>query len=224
MIKAEKLTFSYTGAAPYVLKNLDFEVGDGEYVSIVGDNGSGKSTLVKLILKFAKPTGGVIETQARCIGYVPQRSEAAGAGFPITVREMLDYYRRLLKIRDRSVVLESLAQAGLSDKADVLLCSLSGGQSQKALIARALMGEPDLLVLDEPSTGVDAGSRKDIYAILRRLNKEKGITIVSVEHNLTAAVSNSTLIYHMSGGRGHSCTPKQFSQEFTGINPDKPEA
>ena len=217
MINAENLSFSYTGAPPYVLRGLNFTLRDGEYVSVVGDNGSGKSTLIRLVLKLLRPTGGVIGTTAKRIGYVPQKSDAAHGGFPVTVREMLDSYRHLLRLRDRAVVGESLRQVGLEEFAGALMGTLSGGQSQKAMIARALMGNPDLLVLDEPSTGVDTPSQKEIYGLIKRLNNERGITIVSVEHNLVAAISNSTLIYHMDGGRGHMCTPKQFASEFAGL-------
>jgi zinc transport system ATP-binding protein len=82
------------------------------------------------------------------------------------------------------------------------------------LIARALLGEPDLLILDEPSTGVDAGSQKEIYGILKTINEEKKITVVSVEHNLDAAISNSTLIFHLTEGRGHLCSPRQYKSEY----------
>jgi len=217
MIRAENLHFSYTGAAPYILKGLSLHVAKGEYVSVVGDNGSGKSTLVKLILKLLRPSGGSIETAASRPGYVPQRYEAGHSGFPITVYEMLDSYRHLLKLKDREIIKESLDQVGLSAYAGALMGTLSGGQSQKILIARALMGNPELLILDEPSTGVDAGSQKEIYGIIKELNKSKGITIISVEHNLLAAVSNSTLIYHLAGGHGHMCTPEQYAAEYTGI-------
>lgn len=216
MIRADNLYFSYTGSAPWTLDSVNLELGDSEYVSVVGDNGSGKSTLVKLLLKFLKPTSGRIETSAKRIGYVPQRHEAGNAGFPITVYEMLDSYRHLLKLKGRNVIKESLEQVGLTDFSDALMGTLSGGQSQKILIARALMGNPDLLVLDEPSTGVDTGSQKEIYGIIKKLNKEKGITIVSVEHNLVAAISNSTLIYHLTGGHGHICTTAQYAAEYTG--------
>lgn len=218
MIKAENLYFSYTGTKPYIIRGLNLELKDGEYVSVVGDNGSGKSTLIRLILKLIKPTSGSIETTAVRTGYVPQKNDGNHAGFPITVNEMLDSYRHLLKIKGKNVIAESLRQVGLTDYAGALMGTLSGGQSQKILIARALMGSPDLLILDEPSTGVDAGSQKEIYSIIKRLNKEKGITIVSVEHNLVAAISNSTQIYHIAGGHGHICTPTQFSVELTGIN------
>lgn len=92
--------------------------------------------------------------------------------------------------------------------------TLSGGQNQKILIARALMGNPDLLTLDEPSTGVDINSQKEIYGFIKKINKEKGITIVSVEHNLNAAISNLTLIYHLTGGQGHLCTPQKYAAEY----------
>ncbi len=217
MIKAENMYFSYTGAAPYVLSGLSLHLAKGEYVSVVGDNGSGKSTFVKLILRFLKPTAGSIETAAARIGYVPQRHEAGHAGFPITVYEMLNSYRHLLKLKSKDVIKESLRQVGLSDYSGALMGTLSGGQSQKILIARALMGNPDLLILDEPSTGVDDGSQKEIYGIIKRLSTEKGLTIVSVEHNLVAAISNSTGIYHLSGGHGHMCTPSQYAAEYTGL-------
>ena len=218
MIKAENLYFSYTGASPYILRGLNLELKDGEYVSVVGDNGSGKSTLIKLILRLVKPTSGSIETTAVKTGYVPQKNDGAHAGFPITVFEMLDSYRHLLKIKRKDIITESLRQVGLSDFSGALMGTLSGGQSQKILIARALMGNPDLLILDEPSTGVDAGSQKEIYGIIKKLNAEHGITIISVEHNLVAAISNSTQIYHLDSGHGHICTPAQFSAEITGIN------
>jgi len=204
--------FSYTGAAPFVLDGIDLEVRRGEYVSVVGDNGSGKTTLMRLALKMLKPSSGSIKTSAVRTGYVPQRVRT-DMGFPITVFEMLNSYRKLLKIRDKGVIDESLALVGMEGFRGALTSTLSGGQNQKTLIARALIGEPDLLVLDEPSTGIDSGSREDIYRILRGL-KNKGITVVSVEHNLTAAVSNSTHIYHLSGGHGHICTPRRYADEF----------
>lgn len=223
MIKAENLYYSYTGSNPFVLKGLNIELKEGEYVSIVGDNGSGKSTLVRLILRLIKPTRGSIETAAKRTGYVPQKSDFNHSGFPITVFEMLESYRRIIKIKNKDIVHESLNMVGLNGFSGALMGTLSGGQGQRALIARALMGSPDLLILDEPSTGVDASSQREIYSIIRKLNQEQGITIVSVEHNLVAAISNSTLIYHLDGGQGHMCTPSQFALEFTGLNSLKQE-
>jgi zinc transport system ATP-binding protein len=214
MISAKGLYFSYTGAAPYILNGIDFDILAGEYISVVGDNGSGKTTLMRLILKMIRACSGSIESRAKMTGYVPQRNNGAESGFPITVHEMLNSYRKLLKVKDKNVVSENLKLVGMDGFESALTKNLSGGQSQKTLIARALMGAPDLLVLDEPSTGIDAASRQDIYRILRDINRNKGITIISVEHNLQAAVSNSTRIYHLAGGHGHICTPAQYTAEY----------
>lgn len=218
MIKAENLYFSYTGSSPFILNGIDLDIENGEYVSVVGDNGCGKSTLMKLLLKFLKPTRGSIVINTRRIGYVSQKNESANSGFPITVYEMLNSYRRILKIKDKTIIDESLRQVGLSEFSGALMGTLSGGQSQKAFIARAIMGKPDLLILDEPSAGVDMESQKEIYALLKRLNTENGITIISVEHNLDAAISNSTQIFHLSHGQGHICSPSQYADEYLNSN------
>lgn len=214
MITAENLSFSYTGSPPFVLDDINLEIHAGEYVSVVGENGCGKSTLMRLILKFIKPTKGIIMSKAQRIGYVPQRNDFSNSNFPITVYEMLNSYRKLLKVKDHDIITENLKLVGMSSFKDALMGTLSGGQSQKILMARALIGDPDLLILDEPSTGVDINSQKEIYEFLKRINQEMGITIVSVEHNLDAAISNSTLIYHLLGGQGHLCTPRQYVDEY----------
>ncbi len=223
MIKAENLSFSYTGAAPFVLKGIDLNIRQGEYVSVVGENGCGKSTLMRLILKFIKPTEGTITSEARRIGYVPQKNDFSNSNFPITVYEMLNSYRKLLKIKNKDILTKNLEKVGMSGFSGALMGTLSGGQTQKILIARALIGDPDLLILDEPSTGVDIGSQKEIYGFLREMNRENQITVVSVEHNLDAAVSNSTLIYHLVNGQGHLCSPKQYADEYLKRN-DKDDA
>jgi zinc transport system ATP-binding protein len=214
LVTAENLSFSYTGIKPYILDSIDLHIKDGEYVSVVGENGSGKSTLVKLMLKFIKPISGTITTQSMRIGYVPQRSDFTNAGFPITVHEMLHSYRKLLKVKNKEAVSENLERFGLLPFTGSLMGTLSGGQFQKALIARALIGDPDLLILDEPSTGVDADSQTEIYTLIKKLNTADGKTIISVEHNLIAAIANSTLIYHLANGKGHFCTPQNYADEY----------
>lgn len=213
-IETNELYFSYTSLPPYLLNGINLEIKDGDYVSILGENGCGKSTLMKLILGFLKPTKGTIVIQTKRIGYVPQKNDFSNSSFPITVYEMLNAYRKLLKIKNKEVISDVLQKVGMNPFSDSLMGTLSGGQSQKILIARALMGNPDLLILDEPSTGVDVGSQKEIYHFLTSINKKNGITIVSVEHNLDAAISNSTLIYHLSNGKGHLCTPGKYTAEF----------
>lgn len=214
IITAEDLYFSYTGAAPYLLDHLALHIPDGDYVSVVGDNGSGKTTLMRLILGFLKPTSGRIVLTAKRIGYVPQRNDFSNAAFPITVFEALDSYRRLIGLKDRSAIDDSLKQVNMAEHKNALMGTLSGGQAQKILLARAIMGRPELMILDEPSTGVDMNSQEEIYAFIKRLNTQSGLTIVSVEHNLDAAISNSTSIFHMTNGHGHMCTPRQFLEEF----------
>lgn len=214
MIEANNLFFSYNGSPPYVLSGINLEINNGEYVSVLGANGSGKSTLMRLILKFLKPNRGSILVQTNKIGYVPQRNDFSNSDFPITVYETLNSYRRLLKVKNKDIIEETLEQVGMSNFASALMGTLSGGQSQKILIARSLIGDPDLLILDEPSTGVDINSQREIYSFLKKINKERGITVVSVEHNLDAAISNSSLIYHLMDGHGHLCTPQKYADEF----------
>ena len=214
MIRSENLCFSYNGSAQYILDNISLYIKDGEYVSILGENGSGKSTLIKLMLKLLKPTRGTIVCDTRRIGYVPQKNDFSNAQFPITVYEMLNSYRKLLRIKGKNDIIESLNWVRMSEYKDALVGTLSGGQCQKIFIARALIGNPQLLILDEPSTGVDANSQKEIYGFIKKVNSENGITIVSVEHNLDAAMKNSTLIYHLSAGHGHLCTPQKYINEF----------
>lgn len=216
MIQAKNLCFSYSGSPPYLLDRVNLEFPDGEYVSVMGENGCGKSTLMRLILKFLKPTKGTIDSRAKKIGYVPQRNDFSNANFPITVCEMLNSYRRLLKIKDKGVIETQLERVGMTGYRGALVGTLSGGQTQKVLIARALMGDPDLLILDEPSTGVDLRSQREIYGFLKRLNRDRGITVVSVEHNLEAAVANSTRIYHLQSGHGHLCSPENYAAEYLG--------
>ena len=105
---------------------------------------------------------------------------------------------------------------------DRLISKLSGGQAQRVSIARALIGKPDLIILDEPSTGIDRKSQEGIYALLRNLNQKHHITIISVEHNIEMALANSTNIYHIANGQGHLCSPEQYASEImhsTGHNP-----
>lgn len=142
------------------------------------------------------------------------KKKAAVSGFPITVYEALNSYRIVRKCRDKSIIDRILADVRLLEHKHARIGTLSGGQLQKMYIARALIGEPDLLILDEPSTGIDIQSQHEIYAYIKKLNTESGLTVVSVEHNLDAAVLNSTDIFHLANGCGHLCTPQKYAAEF----------
>jgi len=221
MINVNDLWFSYTGAAPFVLRNVDLHISRGDYVSVVGDNGCGKSTLARLLLGLLKPVRGEITVTVAAIGYVPQRRDGEASRFPLTVGEMLSSYSRLRRnhtsrAETKLAVQSALDVTGMSAFSRSLVGELSGGQTQKVLIARALLGSPDLLVFDEPSTGIDAHSSREIYAIIRSLNRERGVTVLSVEHNIRAALDNSTHIYHLANGRGHICSPEHYAEEIFG--------
>lgn len=216
MLKLEHVNFSYdTGSE--LLKDINMQVADGEYVAIVGENGSGKSTLLKLILGLLEPVGGSVENSFRRIGYVPQRFESLNSQFPMTVYEALEYYRRVIGVKDKCAVQACLAQMKVEQLRDRLIGTLSGGQCQKVLIARALMGEPDVLVFDEPSTGIDVKSQQELYSFLQQLH-EKGMTIITVEHNLKFAVHGADKLYHVFNGQGHFCSPKAYVAEYVADN------
>lgn len=214
MIQIKKLYFSYTKNPPFVLNNLNLTINKGDYISIIGDNGSGKSTLIKLILKILEPSNGNIVCDLAKIGYVPQRFDNLNIQFPITVNEILNTYRKTLRIKDKGCINKYLGMVKMNDFKNSLIGTLSGGQCQKIFIARALMGNPDLLILDEPSAGVDNKSQDEIYNLIKNINRNNGITVISVEHNLKAAILNSTQIYHLENSNGHLCSTKEYINEY----------
>ena len=181
-----------------ILRDVDLTVRNGDMVALLGPNGSGKSTLVRAVtglLPLARGTISLFGTPLdhfaawHRIGFVPQRSTATG-GVPATVREVVASgrvgRRRLLRptsAADRRAVETALEVVGLADRASYGVSQLSGGQQQRVLIARALAGEPDLLVLDEPTAGVDLPNQQALADALGRL-KARGATIVLVAHEI----------------------------------------
>jgi zinc transport system ATP-binding protein len=208
------LWYGYS-AKSYILRGISLTVLRGEYVSIAGENGCGKSTFLKLILGFLKPQRGSITCTASRVGYVQQKTDYSGDEYPITVLEMLTSYCGICRV-PKSEAMESLAMTGLELQRNSLLGDLSGGQLQKALISRALIGSPELVILDEPSTGIDNASSKEIYGILRGLSRERGVTVLTVEHNMLAAIENSSAMFHIAQGHGHICTPENYVKEYLG--------
>lgn len=193
MIDIKNLCFSYTNKPPYLLNNINLNLPNGIYLSIVGENGSCKTTLIKLILGLLKPTSGNIEVDSQSIGYVPQRLDSFNSQFPITVKEVLSCHKKTLK--NNNINIDSvLKDVNMLDFKNRLLGMLSGGQQQRVLIARALMGNPEIIILDEPSTGVDESNQKEIYSVLKKLNVKDKKTIISIEHNIDIALNNSTHI------------------------------
>jgi zinc transport system ATP-binding protein len=184
------------GARP-VLRGIDLTVGRGEVVALLGANGSGKSTAIRSIIGQVPVSGGTIElfgTPRRTfrdwarVGYVPQRTTAAG-GVPATVTEIVSSGRLsrtrfgLFRRADREAVHRALELVGLADRAKDSVTALSGGQHQRVLIARALVAEPELLIMDEPMAGVDLASQEVLAATLRE-QVAAGTTVLLVLHEL----------------------------------------
>ncbi|MCH4188652.1 MAG: metal ABC transporter ATP-binding protein [Megasphaera sp.] len=218
MIELQHVYYAYEAGSPYLLRDLNLVIHDGDYISIVGENGSGKSTFVKLLLGLFKPSKGKLVNDFKRVSYVPQRFETLNSQFPITVWEVMDCYRRVIRIKDKKQIKKYLQFVGMEDHAEDLIGNLSGGQCQKVFIARALMAHPDLIILDEPSTGIDVKSQAELYPFLKVLNEEHGITVVTVEHNLRAAMRNSTYMYHVAKGSGHLCSPEEYIHEYVSEN------
>ncbi len=210
MININNLCFSYTNKQPYLLNNINLSIPKGAYVSVIGENGSCKTTLIKLILGLLSPSSGSIENEATSIGYVPQRLDSFNAQFPITVFEVLDCHRKTLKSTKNINIESALKQVNMYNFKNTLLGNLSGGQQQRILIARALMGNPEILILDEPSTGVDEINQKEIYTVLNTLNKDKNKTIISIEHNINIAIRYSTHILKVHNGTINLYTVKDY--------------
>jgi len=203
--RLSEVTFGY-GERP-VLENVSLRIEPGTFLGLLGPNGSGKSTLVELLLGLREPDSGSVELFGRPatarsatqrVGYVQQDVTATAHGVPVTVREVVGTGRRSgigLGVRDdeRTAVDAALQRVGIADLADRRLDRLSGGQKQRAFIARALAAEAELLVLDEPTVGVDATAREQFYGLLAALN-EAGMTIVLVEHDIGVVTEHATRV------------------------------
>jgi zinc transport system ATP-binding protein len=190
-LRLEHVSFAYGHGAP-VLSDVDLTVDRGEFVAIAGPNGGGKTTLLRLILGLEQPTTGRVRVALQRKGYLPQRAQTA-IDAPLTVRELVGAGRvarsRLLGPLgrgDREAVREAIERVGLSAQADRRLTTLSGGQQQRAFIAKALAGDPELLALDEPTTGVDVEAQEAVAVLLQRLGEELGMTILYVSHEFGA--------------------------------------
>ena len=189
MIVVENMSFAYS--KENILNNVNLIIESQEYVGIIGANGAGKSTLMKLLLGQLAPTSGTVTVNTNSIGYVPQVGFHAVNNFPANVEEivMTGLYSeigmfRFPKKEHKQMVKETLEMVGMSEYRKRMLSELSGGQQQRVLIARALIQNPELLILDEPLTGIDKEAGELLYQLLAKLNQECGITIVMVTHNM----------------------------------------
>jgi zinc transport system ATP-binding protein len=188
------------------LRGLSFTVDAGDYLCVLGENGSGKSTLIKGLLGLKKPSSGSIEfgggLQHREVGYLPQQTQIQRQ-FPASVREVVlsgclnrrgfPFYTRA----DRARAAENMDKLGIRELETRSYRELSGGQQQRVLLARALCATRKMLLLDEPVSGLDPKAAAGMYEIMRGLNREDGITVVMVSHDVHEAVECATKILHL---------------------------
>ena len=205
LITCKDLTLGYDGVA--VLSGLSFAVNQGDYLCIVGENGSGKSTLMKTILGLQAPISGEITygggLKRSEIGYLPQQTPVQ-RDFPASVWEIVlsgtvgsMKHRPFYGKREKELAHKNLERMGITDLKKRCYRELSGGQQQRVLLARALCATRKMLVLDEPVAGLDPRVTSEMYALIRQLNREDGITVLMVSHDLTAAVREATHILHV---------------------------
>lgn len=199
----EKMSFAY--AKETVLRDISLEVATGDFVAVVGPNGAGKSTLLKNIAGLLQPSQGEIRIggksvraaqQCGWIGYVPQNYAKNVQGFPATVREvvalgLVNEGKTVARTKKAAhhIVNHMLNLVGAESLAEARIGELSGGQQQRVMVAMALAGNPQLLLLDEPTSGVDYDASTRIYELLGTLNRNLGITVVMVSHDIDKAVA-----------------------------------
>lgn len=242
IIEVKNLSFSYTkNSRDEVLKEVNLNIHQGDYLGIIGPNGGGKTTILKLMLGLLKPTVGEVFLFNQDIkkfkdwykiGYVPQKVTNFDNNFPATVKEVVAMGRFAKRgllhwpnNEDKLKVEHALKQVDMEEYKDRLIGDLSGGQQQRVFIARALAAEPEVIFLDEPTTGVDQSTQNEFYQLLKKLNEEAGITLVIVSHDIEMvsrevtelACINRTLVYDGNPKEfmKHSDLLRQYGQEVT---------
>ena len=206
LLSCRDVSLGYEGHT--VWEHLTFSVYSGEYLCIVGENGSGKSTLLKSLLGLLPPLKGVIRRSdtAGAVGYLPQQTQAQ-RDFPATVSEVVlsgflsaRGRRFFYSAAEKSQALMHMGKLGILELKDRCYRELSGGQQQRVLLARALCAAGELLILDEPVTGLDPAAAQELYRTLEYLNKQEGIAIVAVTHDIRSALRYADHILHAGHG------------------------
>lgn len=206
IIKLQDVHFKYDHNV--VLEQISLDIHVGEFWALIGPNGSGKSTLLKIILGLLKPTKGSVQLfgvdvdsfkERERLGYVSQKSNAFNTGFPATVLEVVKsgltqkkgLFKRFTK-NDEQAAMEALRIVDMDSFAHRNIGQLSGGQQQRVFIARALVGKPELLILDEPTVGIDQQNVASFYRMLQALNRDYGIAILLVSHEIDLVTELAT--------------------------------
>lgn len=205
LITCQDIALGYDGKS--VVDNVNFAVHSGDYLCIVGENGSGKSTLVKTLLRLISPVSGQIligdGLRANEIGYLPQQT-VVQRDFPASVYEVVlsgclnrcglrPYYNA----EEKQMSISNMERLGIIPLSKRCYRELSGGQQQRVLLARALCATRKLLLLDEPVAGLDPKATADMYEMIETLNREDGITIIMISHDVTSAIRYASHILHV---------------------------
>jgi zinc transport system ATP-binding protein len=221
-ITVENLSIGYDGKA--VAEGLSFCVGSGDYVSVIGENGAGKSTLLKTVLSLQKPLRGSIRLgdgiKRRDFGYLPQQRETQ-KDFPASVYEIVlsgflancglrPFYNK----KEKAAAAQNMERLGIAGLSKRCYRELSGGQRQRVLLARALCAGGKVLFLDEPASGLDPSAAETMYALTESLNREYGISVVTVSHDIEAALKYSSHILRIDKNKGFFFGTKN---EFTAL-------
>ncbi len=228
LVEIKNLSFSQ---GPHlILKDINFNIQQGDFLAIIGPNGAGKTTLLRLILGIIKPDKGSIRIMGQdyktlssraMIGYVPQKATHTDPLFPISAREVVALgllsnkkFPKWFNRQDKHAINRALERVGMKDLGDTRLTNLSGGQQQRIFIARAIVNNPKILFLDEPTAGIDAVTQEYFYDMLKTLHSQ-GITIVMVTHDIgvvnkyvnKVACLNQRLVFHGTHAE-FCCSPR----------------
>ncbi len=224
IVTFKNVSFGYENHT--AVDRVSFSLNQGDFLCIVGKNGSGKSTLLKGLLGFLKPIGGQVsfakKVREEGIGYLPQQT-AAQKNFPATVMEVVlsgclkeRGHRPFYSKKEKEKAIYNLERIGMATRKNRCYCDLSGGQQQRVLIARALCATKDILLLDEPTTGLDPKATKELYRILEYLNKEEHVTILMVSHDVQNMISYATHILHMNRQMKFFGTVEEYKESSVG--------
>lgn len=236
VIRLENIHYAYESKT--VLDNVNLEIKRGDFMGLVGPNGGGKTTLIKIILGLIEPDQGkvyILNEEIHKfddwdkIGFVSQKANTFNKGFPATVFEVVSMgltaklgYLHFLRRKDKQKVLAAIDQVGMGEFAHQNIGNLSGGQQQRVFIARALVSEPELLILDEPTVGVDHQNVERFYDLLHKLNDENDLTLLLVTHDTGAMTEhatdivclNKTLHFHGHSSEYSALSAAQLSEIY----------